>query len=139
MLGGTLQRWEKIADEMGRTVAEVTNKAKTIKYEIGVAVKNKIGDTLQQGASVKEFSPKSVDTEEENENNHQQASQEEDVWNQNQQKLLEMALKQFSKTTPERWDKIANCVPDKTKEECIARYKVLAEKILKAKKSKLKN
>lgn len=101
---------------MGRTVAEVTNKAKTIKHDIGNIVNNKIAA----------IQPPSED-------------EDENVWTQNQQKLLEMALKQFSKTTPERWDKIANCVPDKTKEQCIARYKVLAEKIIKAKKSKLKN
>ena len=39
----------------------------------------------------------------------------EDKWEQSQQKLLEMALQQYPKSTPERWDKIATCVPGKTK------------------------
>ena len=32
-----------------------------------------------------------------------------------QQKALEKALKQFPKGTDQRWDKIANAVPSKTK------------------------
>lgn len=39
----------------------------------------------------------------------------EDLWTQNQQKLLELALQQYSKGTAERWDKIAKCVPGKSK------------------------
>ena len=39
----------------------------------------------------------------------------EDKWEQNQQKLLEMALQQFPRSSSERWDKIAKCVPGKTK------------------------
>jgi len=36
-------------------------------------------------------------------------------WSQSEQKLLEQALIQFPKSTQERWDKIAGCVPGKTK------------------------
>lgn len=39
----------------------------------------------------------------------------EEIWTQNQQKLLELALQQYPKGNPERWDKIAKCVPGKTK------------------------
>lgn len=39
----------------------------------------------------------------------------EDAWSQNQQKLLELALQQYPKGTAERWDKIAKCVPGKSK------------------------
>lgn len=39
----------------------------------------------------------------------------EDLWTQNQQKLLEQALQQYPKGTAERWDKIAKCVPGKSK------------------------
>lgn len=38
-----------------------------------------------------------------------------DLWIQNQQKLLELALQQYPKGTLERWDKIAKCVPGKSK------------------------
>ena len=42
-------------------------------------------------------------------------SETEDRWEQHQQKVLEMALQQFPKTESERWEKIAKCVPGKTK------------------------
>ncbi|KAM9288000.1 LOW QUALITY PROTEIN: dnaJ homolog subfamily C member 1 [Cariama cristata] len=57
----------------------------------------------------------------------------EELWTQNQQKLLEMALQQYPKGTSDRWDKIAKCVPGKSKEECIARYKLLVELVQKKK------
>ncbi|XP_075443665.1 dnaJ homolog subfamily C member 1 isoform X4 [Ascaphus truei] len=60
----------------------------------------------------------------------------EELWTQNQQKLLELALQQYPKGTAERWDKIAKCVPAKTKEECISRYKLLVELVQKKKQSK---
>lgn len=39
----------------------------------------------------------------------------EELWTQNQQKLLEQALQQYPRGTSERWDKIAKVVPGKTK------------------------
>lgn len=39
----------------------------------------------------------------------------EELWSQSQQKLLELALQQYPKGTAERWDKIAKCVPGKSK------------------------
>lgn len=38
-----------------------------------------------------------------------------DVWTQNQQKLLELALQQYPRGTTERWDWIAKVVPGKRK------------------------
>ncbi|XP_032364113.1 dnaJ homolog subfamily C member 1 isoform X1 [Etheostoma spectabile] len=58
------------------------------------------------------------------------------VWTQNQQKLLELALQQFPRGTGERWDRIAKTVPGKTKEECMIRYKMLAELVQKKKLAK---
>ena len=37
------------------------------------------------------------------------------VWTQNQQKILEWALTQYPKGTSERWEKIAEHIPGKTK------------------------
>lgn len=37
------------------------------------------------------------------------------VWSQNQQKILEWTLTQYPKGTAERWDKIAEHIPGKTK------------------------
>ncbi|KAM9321740.1 dnaJ homolog subfamily C member 1 isoform 2-T2 [Pholidichthys leucotaenia] len=58
------------------------------------------------------------------------------MWTQNQQKLLELALQQFPRGTAERWDRIAKVVPGKTKEECVVRYKMLAELIQRRKQAK---
>ncbi|XP_050798259.1 dnaJ homolog subfamily C member 1 [Gopherus flavomarginatus] len=60
----------------------------------------------------------------------------EELWTQNQQKLLELALQQYPKGTSDRWDKIAKCVPGKSKEECVARYKLLVELVQKKKMAK---
>ncbi|KAG9356076.1 hypothetical protein JZ751_000920 [Albula glossodonta] len=65
-----------------------------------------------------------------------QAPAAEDVWTQNQQRLLELALQQYPRGTTERWDKIAKVVPGKTKEECMIRYKLLAELVQKRKQAK---
>merc|ERR1712058_198982 len=61
--------------------------------------------------------------------------QEEESWSQEQQKALESALSQFPKGTSERWDRIANKVEGKNKEQCMLRFKTLAEQIKKRKES----
>lgn len=54
-------------------------------------------------------------------------------WTSNEQKLLEQALKTFPSNTPDRWDKIAETIPNRSKKDCMKRYKELAE-MVKAKK-----
>ena len=51
------------------------------------------------------------------------------IWTQVQQKSFEQAIKQFPKGTPERWERIAGKVQGKSTEECIQRFKFLAEKV----------
>jgi len=58
---------------------------------------------------------------------------EEDHWSQEQQKCLETALSQYPKGTSERWDRIAGKVEGKTKEQCMLRFKFLAEQVKKKK------
>ena len=60
-------------------------------------------------------------------------AEQEDVWSQEQQKLLEAALSQFPKGTNERWERIAGKVEGKNKEQCMMRFKFLAEQIKKKK------
>ena len=59
----------------------------------------------------------------------------EDPWSQAQQKALEAAIKQFPKGATERWERIANKVPGKTKDQCIQRFKTLAEMVKKKKEA----
>ena len=64
-----------------------------------------------------------------------EALAEADNWSQSQQKALESAIKQFPKGTTERWERIANKVPGKTKDQCIQRFKTLAEMVKKKKEN----
>ncbi|NXJ12752.1 DNJC1 protein, partial [Odontophorus gujanensis] len=216
--GGTPGRWEKIAHELGRSVADVTMKAKQLKdsvtYTPGVTRLSELKTLAQNSKNAKvtmnlpdhiitqrereeeeeeegNFSPspeqtdaqtdpkegtagetrhrrrkvarapevpaaakegqeekgrgrrqKDFDnTEQEEESGDESRRREksrafEEFWTQNQQKLLEMALQQYPKGTSDRWDKIAKCVPGKSKEECIGRYKLLVELVQKKKMAK---
>ncbi|OCT75608.1 dnaJ homolog subfamily C member 1 [Xenopus laevis] len=205
--GGTPGRWEKIAQELGRSVADVTTKAKQVKdgvscsagavrlsdLKCSVKANVNLSDSLithreeeeveeeeqdlpashseghttgvrarkRKGARVSaEAAPLSrgeveekvrgrrqrdFDTEQEAEDladsdndmrKKEQSRSLEELWSQNQQKLLELALQQYPRGTAERWDKIAKCVPGKSKEECICRYKLLVELVQKKKLAK---
>ncbi|XP_042542257.1 dnaJ homolog subfamily C member 1 [Dipodomys spectabilis] len=85
---------------------------------------------------------KDFDMSEQNESSDEESQKKErthaaeEAWTQNQQKLLELALQQYPKGAIDRWDKIAKCVPSKSKEDCIARYKLLVELVQKKKQAK---
>jgi len=56
-------------------------------------------------------------------------------WSADEQKLLEQALKTYpANLGSERWEKIASCIPDRSKKDCMRRYKELAE-LIRAKKA----
>lgn len=46
-------------------------------------------------------------------------------WTADEQKLLEQAIRTHPSTTPQRWEKIAEAVGTRTKDECISRFKVM--------------
>ncbi|GAB5573335.1 dnaJ homolog subfamily C member 1 isoform X1 [Prionailurus iriomotensis] len=87
---------------------------------------------------------KDFDISEQNESSDEESQKKErtraaeEPWTQSQQKLLELALQQYPKGSSDRWDKIAKCVPSKSKsmEDCIARYKLLVELVQKKKQAK---
>ncbi|KAG7169401.1 DnaJ subfamily C member 2-like [Homarus americanus] len=56
------------------------------------------------------------------------------AWGAEEQRLLEQALKTYPVSTQDRWDRIAECVPNRTKKDCMRRYKELVE-MVKAKKA----
>lgn len=61
-----------------------------------------------------------------------------DGWSQEQQRSLEEALKIYTKDyqgESDRWTAVSNCVTDKNRGECIARYKILVQAILDKKRA----
>ena len=56
-------------------------------------------------------------------------------WSNEEQKLLEQALKTYPASLgAERWERISECIPDRSKKDCMRRYKELAE-LIRAKKA----
>ncbi|XP_069314921.1 dnaJ homolog subfamily C member 1 [Eulemur rufifrons] len=204
--GGTPGRWEKIAHELGRSVTDVTTKAKQLKDSVtcspGMVRLSELRSTVQNARPVrtapalpddiitqreeaeaaleeqdggsepeavapesrprrrKPARPREAGAKAEPEERcrgrrqqdfgaaeHSGSSDEdsrergrtraaEEPWTQSQQKLLELALQQYPKGSSDRWDKIAKCVPSKSKEDCISRYKLLVELVQKKKQAK---
>ncbi|XP_026282216.1 dnaJ homolog subfamily C member 1 [Frankliniella occidentalis] len=137
---GSLERWEKIADAMERSVHEVTHMAQRVKeglYKTPNAEREgegevqhllKIKKVKTRGGKLGDCEPTEAEADYE--------SKMESSWNQIQQKALEAALIKYPKgSTQDRWEKIAKCVPDKTKEECMIRFKYLVD-LVKKKKEK---
>lgn len=123
---GTLSRWDIIANQMNRSVQEVTFMAARLK-DGGYRLPNDSGASVAE-IIVKETKTKAKQTLDPNVEQKNIASDA--FWSQDQQKLLEMAIVKCPKNTSgDRWQKIANTVPGKTKEECLARYKFLVEKV----------
>jgi len=55
-------------------------------------------------------------------------------WTNEEQSALEIALRKFpSSLGTERWDKIAESIPTRTKKECVLRYKFLVSIVKKSK------
>lgn len=50
-------------------------------------------------------------------------------WTKEEQALLEQAMKTFPISTPERWDRIAECIPNRTKKDCLRRVKELVDRV----------
>lgn len=111
---GTTERWEKIGEAMNRPAAEVAHMAHKLKDNVLKNLSQKVnGDISESNETVIE-EPKKVKT---------RGGKHGDVsdtnaknWNQVQQKALESALAKFPKgSSNDRWEKIAKCVPGKTK------------------------
>lgn len=49
------------------------------------------------------------------------------TWSKDEQSLLEQAIKTFPVSTPDRWERIAECIPNRTKKECLKRVKELVD------------
>ncbi|MBN3275940.1 DNJC1 protein, partial [Polyodon spathula] len=83
--------------------------------EITVMIKDD-SEEKHKGRRQRDFDSKALDDDSSEEKKGKDRGEPaEEVWTQNQQKLLELALQQYPKGTAERWDKIAKCVPGKSK------------------------
>ncbi|KAM9163601.1 dnaJ homolog subfamily C member 1 isoform 1-T1 [Pangshura tecta] len=112
-------------------------KRKTKASEITLATMKEVAEDKCRGKRQRDFDYTEQDEYSDDETRKKERSHNsEELWTQNQQKLLELALQQYPKGTSDRWDKIAKCVPGKSKDECVARYKLLVELVQKKKMAK---
>lgn len=49
------------------------------------------------------------------------------AWTKEEQALLEQAIKTYPISTPDRWDRIGECIPNRSKKDCLRRVKELVE------------
>lgn len=98
---GTAARWEKIAETLNRSVPEVTYMANKMK-ENGYRLPAEQEEEVQ--IKVKQKTKKEVDI-----------SDGITKWSQPQQQALEEALSKFPKGAADRWERISELVPEKTK------------------------
>ncbi|XP_013163039.1 PREDICTED: dnaJ homolog subfamily C member 2 [Papilio xuthus] len=159
---GTNQRWEVVAnflnqhgtfvDERRFNAKEVLNKAKDLqssdfsKSTLKKAANEEAFDQFEKDKkkvvnNIDDSSISKNDTKlvngvvkpKMNGDVSKDAVKEDKAWTKTEQELLEQAIKTFPVSTPERWEKIADCIPNRTKKDCMKRYKELVE-LVKAKK-----
>ncbi|KRT78176.1 Chaperone [Oryctes borbonicus] len=116
--GGTPGRWDLIAEALRRTVPEVTYMANKMKSN-GYKLPSQVEEVIEQPRVKQKTKGGKLGGE----------LPQSSVWTQSQQKALEDALLKYPKGSLERWERIAECVLNKTKEECMLRYKSLVEAV----------
>lgn len=156
---GTAQRWEVVANFINQHYQHSNGKRRTAKEVLGKAKDLNSSDfsksSLKEEANQKAYelfemtrkNPNAVvesaeTTREEasliaNDKSNgtlETSSSDSKIWTAAEQKLFEQALKTYPSSAADRWDKITECVPGRTKKECIGRYKELAA-LVKAKKA----
>lgn len=155
--GGTPARWEVIAEMMNRTVTEITFMAAKMK-ENGYRVPGQtdsVAETIVQETQkmvqrqytkysrwetfkilfLPQINSKAASAAEPKDD--EPIVMPETDWSQRQQQLLELAIIKYPKTCgADRWAKIASEVPDKTADQCVARYKHLVEVVKAQRKSR---
>ncbi|XDV27212.1 hypothetical protein PO909_030783 [Leuciscus waleckii] len=139
-----LEQQQQQPEDSGEPVGAEDSESKALRRRTKKSAAGNTGtgavEERVKGRRQRDFDPTAADEDSEDEkkpsSSKEKPSAADDVWTQNQQKLLELALQQYPRGTTERWDKIAKVVPGKTKEECMSRYKLLAELILKRKQAK---
>ncbi|XP_075230509.1 dnaJ homolog subfamily C member 2 [Lycorma delicatula] len=148
---GTSQRWEVVANFLNQHCSNGTPNTKTIRTAKEVLAKAKeLKDSDFSKSQLKEVAnQKAYDNFEKDKKGaigqidatvserFETVAEQQGLpkpWTAEEQQLLEQALKTYNSSTPERWDRIAECIPSRTKKECMKRYKELCE-MVKAKKA----
>lgn len=116
--GGTSNRWDRIANDLNRPVADVIKRTKEAQkkmhsftsgqgsmYSAATVVKSKRNVEAVAVGGISIAHPETEAT----------PTPVKDEWSQGQQKLLENGMKKFGKDVEARWDKIADEVVGKDK------------------------
>jgi len=146
---GTNQRWEVVASfvnqhsnsEVTRNAKETLAKAKELQnsdFHLS-SLKNeanqKAYENLEKQQKKRDVKVDDAEASKRTETAAEAQGLNVTPWTADEQKLLEQALKTYpSSLGSERWEKIASCIPDRSKKDCMRRYKELAE-LIRAKKA----
>lgn len=150
---GTNQRWEVVANFLNQHCTFIDDKRLSAKEVLNKAKDLQSSDfsksSLKKAANEEAFDQ--FEKEKKKISNHvdntgisksdklvngtttAEIKPEEKPWTKTEQELLEQAIKTFPVNTPERWEKISDCIPNRSKKDCMKRYKELVE-LVKAKK-----
>jgi len=147
---GTAHRWDVVTEFINqhnggvsvRTVKETIAKAKEMQSgnfamnSLMEEVNKMAYENLQKGQKKEVLERAAMESEatERTDSLAEQAGLNPSPWTPDEQKLLEQALKTYDSKTPERWERISEAVPGRSKKDCMKRYKELAE-LVKAKKA----
>ncbi|VDM09633.1 unnamed protein product [Wuchereria bancrofti] len=147
---GTPNRWELLAKVLDRSPQSITfmvGKLKQMKRDEyanllrnsqSSAIVQNVTEITSQNQSNQIFEETSSNWDTSRENSDSEEENISVIWSDYDQRLFETALQEFPKGTVGRWDKIANCVSSKTKQQCIERFKYLSE-MVRQRKSHHKN
>lgn len=119
---GYVNRWTKIADAVGRSANDCIEMEKQMKSSITSSSHSTLNSTtwnaskrtvnISEEPTISYNNPTELVGTDVDKNTPAAAA---DTWSQEQQKCLEKALKEVSKDASNRWDLIAEKVPNKTK------------------------
>lgn len=133
---GTKERWDVITTYLNQhSTSGLTRKTRDVMAKSKELQDPKVTATLQQSDSIEKQKNGVNVTAEPSE--RLDLPEKEVPWTESEQRLLEQALITYPKDVPKRWDKIAQSIPTRSKEECIKRYKELAA-MVQAKKQAIK-
>jgi len=147
---GTVKRWEVVANfinqhsktpEITRYAKETLAKAKELQsgnHSLNT-LKDEVNKKAYENLEKQKKRDVKVDADGGPSQRHDSAAEVQGLnvapWTPEEQQLLEQALKTYpSSLGSERWEKIQSCIPNRSKKDCMKRYKELAE-IVRAKKA----